>query len=141
MWAHDETLLASYVMMMPAARGNDTWSATQVTDRAYDGQTFTESDVATTTFGPSDISTRKYRGNEFSLYGTTSGVSIDSFCDIVDRDNGSFAYLSNAAQYNKWYCSYCSYGLPEDQQAQTYAVHTGDVWEWTSRYKIRHSDI
>lgn len=129
-WVHDEMLLSSYVMMMPAVRGNDSTSSTQVTDRAYDDHNMVESNVATTSFDPTSITGAIDRGHTLCLYGTTSGVVIDSSCSIKDRPASSFAFLSNAVYYNKWYFAYCG---------DNYAVHDGDVWEWVSTYKIRYN--
>lgn len=129
-WVHDETMAASYVMMMPAVRGSDDVSSVQVTDRAYDDWNMAESNVATTTFSPVSIGGQIYRGHTLCLYGTTSGVVIESSCEIKDEPAGVFAYLHNAQLYNKWYYAYCGDG---------YAVHDEDEWEWVSRYKIRYN--
>lgn len=127
-WAQDLTLDKSFVAMLPAVRGNDSTSSIQVTDRAYDDLTFTEYDVSTTTFNPY-LTTQNDKGDTFSLYGTTSGVSITLICDIVDRLAQAFTYLSNAVYYNKWYCGY---------NADGYQVETGDIWKWESKTKIRY---
>lgn len=128
-WVRDVTTDKSYVLMMPAIRGNDSVSVAQITDHAYDNWNYTESDVSTTTFNPSSIGNQTYRGNKFSLYGATSKISIESVCDIKERPASSFAYLSNASYYNKWYCAYCG---------DNFSVSNGDKWEWVSEYHITY---
>lgn len=137
-WIVTDSAGKSYVAMLPAVRGNDPWSAIQVTDRAYDGYHFDVSNTATATFDPNTISSEIYRGNEFNIYGTSSKVSMTMKCDIVNRPASSFAFLSHGdpdhnIYYSKWYCAYCG----GDNQAFT--ITAGDTWEWTSEYHITYT--
>lgn len=130
-WIADNTAMKSYVMMIPAVRGNDNTSSVQVTDRAYDDYHMVICNVATTTFNPTDVSAQNYKGNTLCLYGTTSGIAITGECIIKNPSTSVFAFLSNATYYNKWYYGYCG---------DNYPITSGDVWEWESTYKITYND-
>ena len=128
-WIKSENLGISYTCMLPAVRGNDYVTPIQVTDRAYDEKTFTEYDCSTTTLDPY-LQALNDKGNRFNLYGTQSGVSLLAECDIKNRPSSASTFLSNAVYYNKIYFAHNN---------TNYNVSAGDVWEWTSRYKIAYA--
>lgn len=125
-WVADNTAMKSYLLMMPAVRGKDTTSARQVTDTFFDDKTFTEYAVGTTTMEVYPQS-QNDKGNSVNLYGKTSGVFINTVCDIENKPQSAFTYLSNSVYYNKIYVSYCG---------DNYPIANGDVWKWKSKYVI-----
>lgn len=125
-WLDDFMASESYSLMLPAVRGNDIYSAEQITDRFYDDKTLTLYDIATTTFDPYVIA-KNNKGNCMTLYGVNSGIYMTAECDIVGKEV-PFAYVTNSSYYNKIYMAYCGNNTP---------VNNGDIWQWSSKYQIR----
>lgn len=128
-WVTAQNLGLSYTCMLPAIRGNDTYTPIQVTDRAYDEKTFTEYDCSTTSMDPY-LTNQNDKGDRFNLYGTASGFSLLAECFMKDRPDSACAFLSNAVYYNKIYFAH---------NGTNYDVANGDVWEWVSKYKIAYA--
>ena len=128
-WVTAQNLGLSYTCMLPAIRGNDTYTPIQVTDRAYDEKTFTEYDCSTTSMDPY-LTNQNDKGDRFNLYGTASGFSLLAECLMKDKPDSACAFLSNAVYYNKIYFAH---------NGTNYDVANGDVWEWVSKYKIAYA--
>ncbi len=126
-WVVDDVAMKSYILMMPAVRGNDSTSATQVTSGYFDDKTLTEYDISTTTFAPY-LTAENDKGRSITLYGATSGVFINTELQIKDIPESAFSFLSNAVYYNKIYMAY---------NGDNFVIHNGDEWEWTSYYRIQ----
>lgn len=126
-WVVDDVAMKSYILMMPAVRGNDSTSATQVTSGYFDDKTLTEYDISTITFAPY-LTAENDKGRSITLYGATSGAFINVESQIKNMPESAFSFLSNAVYYNKIYMAY---------NGDNFAIHNGDVWEWVSYYRIK----
>ena len=115
-----------FIAMFPVQRINDN---VQITDYAFDGNTFISYDVSTAGFTHymHDYISR----DSISIYGTTSGI-FATVKILSDMPATHYAFVQNTDLYNKLYFSYVG---PEEE------ITSGDVWEWKSEYEITYKDL
>lgn len=115
-----------FIAMFPVQRTND---GIQVTDYAYDGNTFMAYDVSEEGF---THYMREYVPRDsISIYGTTSGI-FATVKILTEMPNTHYAFVQNNNLYNKVYFSYIG---PDEE------INNGDVWEWKSEYEIIYKDV
>ncbi len=129
-WLLDEELSASYMLMFPVYRGNDTASALQVTDRFYGNDDYTEYDVSVG--GESSNGGYGWRKNvtKATIYSEKSGFS--GTVEMLEQPSlpggDLFMVQKTINSYNKLYWSIAGVN-------DTAEVKRGDRWFVHTRYQ------
>lgn len=128
-WETRQNIATSYMAMLPIFRGNDNYSALQITDRYYCDADFVEYDVSV----PGDNAGFGWKKDVRSatIYSDKSGVCASM--EIVKTPNtvgGGWFMVANVEQYNKLYFT-CA-GLNG-----THVTEVGERWNTETRYNIQ----
>lgn len=115
-----------FIAMLPIQRIN---SGIQVTDYAFDENTFIAYDVSTAGF--TNYMHDYIARDGISIYGTQTGIFANVKI-LTEMPSSHYAFVQNNDLYNKLYFSYI--GANEN-------INTGDVWEWKSEYEITYKDV
>lgn len=113
-----------YVAMLPIIRGNDETTSYQITDKAYNDDSYEEIDVSLPNH---DARTALHEPNKWTLYSNSAGISASVKSVSKEKLPGANSFIQNSASYNKVYFNYC-----EPQ----HSVSNGDVWENEITYKL-----
>ena len=124
-WSGAYTLDGSYMPMVCAIRGNDSTSATQITDTYFDDGSFELYDVSSPNFGGYPKS-NKTDVRRMVLYSDVSNVCIT--CDIESQTEltGHASFLYDGDAYNKIYNGVCGVTTQHTTQA-------GEKWQTRAR--------
>ena len=127
-WDGSYTLDGSYMPMVCAIRGNDSTSATQITDTYFDDGSFELYDVSSPNFGGYPKS-NKTDVSRMVLYSDVSNVCITT--DIVSQTEltGRASFLYDGDAYNKIYNGVCGVTAQHTTQA-------GEKWQTRAHLKF-----
>lgn len=127
-WATRQNIDASYLTMLPIFRGNDIYSALQITDRYYCDADFVEYDVSTT----DDYAGFAWKKDVryATIYSDKSGVCASvEIVKTPDTIGGGWFKVATAEQYNKLYFTCAGHnGL--------HTTEIGERWNTETRYNI-----
>ena len=127
-WTTVQNIATSYMTMLPILRGNDAYSALQVSDTYYADNDFLEYNIAT----PEKTAAFAYKKDvrHVTIYSNKSGVCAS--VDVVKTPNtvgGGWFQISDAATYNKVYFTCAGY-------INDHTTQKGERWETETKYKL-----
>jgi hypothetical protein len=124
-WLTNQTIYYGRMCMLPIIRGNDALSAYQITEYAYNDDTFEAIDVSA---AGHSASTKNYKANKWTLYSDATGISavVENTFSPRLPESSTFIY-GIADEYNKVYFNYG--GAVE-------VVAIGDTWASDTTYKL-----
>lgn len=132
-WTTRQNIDASYLTMLPIFRGNDTYSALQITDRYYCDADFVEYDVSTT----DDYAGFAWKKDVryATIYSDKSGVcAAVEIVKTPDTVGGGWFKVATAEQYNKLYFTCAGHnGL--------HTTEIGERWNTETRYNITVNEV
>lgn len=127
-WQTKQNITTSYMTMLPIFRGNDNYSALQISDRVYTDVDFVEYDVSVPGNYPGFAWKKDVRSA--TIYSDKSGVCATvEIIRAPDADGGGWFQVSSAASYNKLYFACAG-------RNAIHVTEVGERWNTETRYHI-----